>query len=126
MFGELLVNKKIGDSDEFEKMKKDIEFLKNHLRTKKDYEYDKTSLQKYNLDDKERRVLEYVKDNSGCNKQSVVEHFNNMDIPGLSRNPIFNIIKGLIERKYISKERDRHNKNTHKLFLKQDNIVVFQ
>ena len=105
-------------------MKKDIESLKRALKSNVNYEYNKTFLLKYNLADKERMVHEYIRDNPGCNKQSVVEHFNNMDIPGLSRNPIFNIIKSLIERGYVIEERDRHNKNTRKLFPNEQHVIL--
>jgi DNA-binding MarR family transcriptional regulator len=109
---------------EIEKMKKDIESLKSALKSNINYEYNQTSLLKYDLADKERMILEYIRNNPGCNKQSVVEHFNNMDIPGLSRNPIFNIIKSLIERGYVIEERDRHTKNTRNLFLNEQHVIL--
>lgn len=65
-------------------MKKDIEFLKNERRNEKNYEYDKASLLKYNLADKERMILEYIRGHPGTSKQRVVEHFNGESIPGLS------------------------------------------
>jgi hypothetical protein len=123
-FEALLINRRIIDPDEFEKMKKDIEFLKRDRKSENSYEYNKNSLLKYNLADKERKVLEYIRDNLGCSKKSVVQHFNDTNIPGLSRNPTFKIIRSLIERKYVIEERDRHNKNTRKLFLNESNVVL--
>lgn len=119
----LLVNERNIDF-EIERIKKDIEFLKNECRNEKNYEYNKASLLKYNLIDKERMVIEYIRGHPGTSTQRVVEHFNGESIPGLSRNPIFNIIKSLIEREYLIKEKDRHNKNTHKLFLNERNVVL--
>ena len=112
------------DSDVLKKMQKDIEFLKTDVTERKSYEYDQTSLLKYNIDDKERMILEYVRNNPGTNKQSIIEHFNIKGIPGLSRNPIFKIIKDLIKRGYLTEERDRHNKNTLKLFLNDRNVIL--
>jgi hypothetical protein len=105
-------------------MKKDIESLKRSHNNENEYEYNKNSLLRYNLADKDRMVLEHIRDNPGCNKQSVVEHFNGSDISGLSRNPIFKVVRSLVDRKYVIEERDRHNKNTRKLFLNESNVVL--
>jgi DNA-binding MarR family transcriptional regulator len=103
-------------------MKKDIESLKNDRRKEIASEYDKNYLLKSNFDDREIRIFEYIKDNPGCNKQSIIDHF--AEITGFSRNPIFKMIKNLIERKYINEKRDHHNKNTRKLFVNERNVIL--
>jgi hypothetical protein len=113
-----------GIYSKLEKIEKELEILKNEHMGEKIYDYNTASLLKYHLDDKERNVVEYIRNNPGCNKQCVVEHFNVTQIPGLSRNPTFRIINDLIKRGILIEDKDRHNRNTHKLFLNERNIVL--
>ena len=76
----------------------------------------------YALNENKRRsiIIEYIKNNPGCNKQKVVDALDGQ----LSRVPILNALKELKKEGIISESKEKQNSRDHKLFVNTGNIVV--
>src|SRR5215216_2270590 len=76
----------------------------------------------YALNENKRRsiIIEYIKNNPGCNKQKVVNALDGQ----LSRVPILNTLKELKKERIIHELKEKQNSRDHKLFVNTGNIVV--
>jgi DNA-binding MarR family transcriptional regulator len=106
------------DENEWEKLKKDV----NSLKERSEYKSNSIPLLKTDLEEKERRVLGYIKNNPFVNKDQVVKHFEGT--PGLSRMPVFKIIKSLIKRGYLIEQRSENNRHTRSLVVNENSKLL--
>jgi DNA-binding MarR family transcriptional regulator len=106
------------DENEWEKLKKDV----NSLKERSEYKSNSILPLKTDLEEKEREVLEYIKNNPSVNKDQVVKHFEGT--PCLSRVPVFKIIKSLIKRGYLIEQRNENNRHTRSLAVNQKSILL--
>jgi len=106
------------DENEWEKFKKDMNFLKE----KNEYKSNSIPLLKADLDEKEREVLGYIKNNPLVNKDQIVKHFEGT--PGLSRIPVLKIIKSLIKRSYLIEQRSENNRHTRSLVVNENSKLL--
>jgi len=75
----------------------------------------------YALNENKRSIIiEYIKNNPGCNKQKVVNALDGQ----LSRVPILNTLKELKEERIIHESKEKQNSRDHNLFVNADNILV--
>ena len=66
-----------------------------------------------------RLVTEYVYNNPGCNKESVVKALYGI----LSRVPVHNTINGLCEDNVVRMEKENQTSKDYKLFINTGNIL---
>lgn len=68
---------------------------------------------------KRRLITDYVYNNPGCNKESVVKAMDGI----LSRVPVLNTIKELCEDKVVSIKKENQNSRDQQLFINTGNIL---
>jgi hypothetical protein len=77
------------------------------------------------LNEKDKRIFNYIKNNPGVIKTHVVKFFKNEKIPGYSRVPVFSAVKRLEQEYYmIIVEPDESNNKIHHLFINNENVLV--
>lgn len=74
----------------------------------------------YDLEDREKLIIEYLNKNPGSTKEQVVNGLEKH----YSRIPIIHTINSLIEKGLIIKEQDKNRKRTYHLFVNYQNIVT--
>lgn len=71
------------------------------------------------LTEKETRIFEYIKQNSGTSKQAVVDSFKGK----YSRVVVFNTMKSLEQSRMINAKKDESNRQTYNLFIENDSLL---
>ena len=74
------------------------------------------------LEEKDKKVFNYIKEKPGIIKEQVVEAFETES--GYSRRPVFNILKRLEDDGWIVVRPDTTNSRTHHLFINNENELV--
>lgn len=72
------------------------------------------------LDDNEKKVFEYIKNNPGKSKQDVVKAL----LGTRSRGPVFDIIKKLVKSKMVIQRSDDTNIQRHQLFVNSESLII--
>lgn len=72
------------------------------------------------LDDNEKKVFEYIKNNPGKSKQDVVKAL----LGTRSRGLVFDIIKKLVKSKMVIQRSDDTNIQRHQLFVNSESLII--
>ena len=112
---------------ELEKTNKRITNIDNRLRNIENKintpsDFISSSNEKYNLDENEKLVFEYIQNNPHTNKESIAKNFEKTH--QLSRGPVFKCIKKLIESKLIIEEINAKNRHSKVLMVNENNIFI--
>jgi hypothetical protein len=116
---------KVVDVKELEKLKKDID----DVITKKSITVTTEQLQvrgyDQEIDEKDKVIYEYIKNNLGINKTQVVKFFEKNKVPGYSRVPVLSAINRL-EKEYgmIIIRLDKTNRRIQHLFINHESALV--
>lgn len=107
--------------------KKDLEAMRNNidslLKKAGDKSFPIPTLEpiheRYDLDEKEKLVIEYLNKNPGSTKEQVISGCTTY-----SRIPILNAINGLLEKGLIINRENNSKKGTYVLFVNYQDIVI--
>lgn len=72
------------------------------------------------LDDNEKKVFEYIRNNEGKSKQDAVDALRETR----SRRPVFNIIKKLVKSGMVIQRSDDTNIQRHRLYVNNGSLIV--
>jgi hypothetical protein len=101
------------DTEELDKVRKCIDEIESMAMTSSCF--CQTIPYTIELDEKYKKVLDYINNNPNITKQNVVDAFKNE--AGFSRRVIFKILKKLVESKLVLVEVDPVNNREHHLFV---------
>jgi hypothetical protein len=101
------------DTEELDKVRKCIDEIESRAMTSSCF--CQTIPYTMELDQKYKKVLDYINNNPNITKQNVVDAFKNE--AGFSRRVIFKILKELVESKLVLVEVDPVNNREHHLFV---------
>ena len=99
--------------------------LQNNIVEEDIFNYENINIRKkidptYELDNIEKKILDYIIDNPGCNKQNVI---NNLGIS--SRVSILKRIKRLVKFGYVIEKKNEKNSSFHQLYYNdRDSLAI--
>ena len=117
-----MIEEKFVPAEEVQRIKKCVDdALKNSISLSS---AEKISVrpEKSDLDEKEKTILDYIKNNPGVIKQTVVDVFKNK--VGYSRKPVLKIVNKLERYGLIIIRPDKVNPRKHHLFVNNENALV--
>jgi predicted transcriptional regulator len=113
------MSKILVDKHELKRLRENVDYL---LETGKSFAISTQQpiYESYDLEDREKLIIEYLNKNPGSTKEQVVTGLKK----NYSRIPILNTINKLLEKGLIIKEEDKNRKRTFHLFVNYQNIVT--
>jgi hypothetical protein len=106
-------------SDEWNKVRKDIEQIKTVIKTSETREHEK-SPELSDFSEVEKAVLRFIGDRPGATKQGVVDGLNKL----YSRVPVFRTINLLVGYGMVVERKDKTNRQKYNLFINSENLLV--
>jgi hypothetical protein len=106
------------NEDEWLKMQREISSIKQRLKLT-DIEQQHEVVSSADLTEIQKAIINYVKQNPGSSKQAIVDNLGMS-----SRGPIFTNIQRLNDWGIIMYKKNEANRQTYKLFINSENLIV--
>lgn len=76
------------------------------------------------LPDKEKEILDFIKENPGKSKEEIIRHFKDKsETNGYSRNPMYKTFDTLKKYNLIVIRKNPNNKQTNSIFINDNNLL---